>query len=276
MPAEPKEFFEDNQSVDFEIALTALIASTASLVPKVLGKWSFIPIGLGLGLLLLTLVRKMLMMVDENEAFYLNFSMYFIGLFSAISVTYILYSISVSASSLVPIPTNPLDLMAGLSLFLVFESLVFHILITKDFPDYLYFTVQHKIRSSHGSLVGVLLGTIFDYAVVSQIKKLPEALVSDRLKDEVEGIEFQNSTSKSFFWSSVGILLASALLTVFLHFLNLSIARYAMISLIPMLILIPLRMWYVVYGNAKPDQIFGIWFYFSILVLNIIFLLVAI
>jgi hypothetical protein len=272
MAIEPEEFFNYNQSVDFEIALTALIASTVSFVPRVLGEWSYIPIGFGIGLLILTLIRKMLIMVEENEATYLNSTMYFIGFLSAIAITYIFYSISVSITNLLPFPANPLDIMTGLSLFLVFEVLVFHILVTKDFPDYLYFTIKHKIENSRDTWVSNNLGAVFDSIVSSQIRRLPKELISDRLKQEVDVSGLKESSSNSFLWSTLGVLLVSFLLTVSLHFLNLSMLRYFLISIIPMLILLPLRMWYVVYGNARPDQIFGIRFYFSILVITAGFL----
>lgn len=276
MSVAPNEVFNSTQSIDFEVAFSALIATTVTLLPQTMGNLSVIPIFLGVGLLVLTLIRKMLDITGEDELYYLNFTMYFVGLFSTISIIYIFYSVSYLLGLYTPFEFHTLDIMFGITIFVVFSVIYFHLFITKDFPDFVYFSVKQKKQQNQDTKAGRLIGNkLLNYSE-NLITELPINLISDNLKQELSLENSKKSYNISIKYLGLKLIVISAIIIAVMHILDSNIVRIIVASLASLLILIvPIQMWYLRYGRAKPGQIFGKKFYISVWIISFIFLLLG-
>jgi hypothetical protein len=258
--------FSNQKSVDFEITLSALLATLATTVPNPIGGLNIIPISMAVGLLVLTLIRKMIVAADEEIE--LNWTMLLILPFSVISLTYIFFSFSTVLEGITPFAIETVDFMIGLTLGFVLEVFVFHILMPKDLLNYIYERFLYSKKNHTDSRFGKLLGRKMENLLEELFSLAPEDKVDEELQKELD-IDFYQGDLKSPLHATVGVIAISTVAVVVSALVPYPALKHIAISALSSLLVIPFQLWYLLYGAAGHNQVMGKKFYLVWLIATI-------
>lgn len=250
--------FSNQKSVDFEITLSALLVTLATTVPNPIGGLNIIPISMAVGLLVLTLVRKII--VASGEEVNLNWTMLLILPFSVISLTYIFFSFSAVLEGIAPFEIKAVDFMIGLTLGFVLEVFVFHILLTKDLLNYIYERFLYSKKNHTGSGLGQFLSQVMENLLEELFSLAPEDNVDEDLQEELD-IDFYQGDLKSPLHATGGVIAISTTAIIISALVPFPILKHVTISALSSLLVIPFQLWYLLYGAADHNQVMGKKFY---------------
>jgi hypothetical protein len=270
--------YNSNKSIDFEIAFTALITTLVTVVPSnLVGVLATIPIIFSIGLLVITLVRKMIVMSEEGGD-YLKITSYLLNTFSLIPIVYILYNLSMITNEFLFISISPIALTAGLITLIVLETVGFHILVTKDFADFLFFSTIYRKKESNNTKIGKKLGNKSERLVRTLIRQnIPKKYCSQLIRSQIE-VNDSLDDFPPFKQFSSKILTLSFMIVAFFQLLTLSplltLISYSISVVMILALLIPLQVWYLNYGVSTLETIFDLRYYLAMALPGIIYFLV--
>lgn len=250
--------FSNQKSVDFEITLSAVLATLATTVPNPIGGLNIVPVSMAVGLLILTLIRRMIL--ASNEEANLNWTMLLILPFSVISLSYIFFSFSTVLEGLNPFGIKAIDFMIGLSLGFVFEAFVFHILLPKDLLKYVYERFLYSKKNHTDSTLGQSLGRITESLLKELFSLAPKDSIDEDLQDELD-IEFYHGDLMSPLPATAGVIIISSTAVIVSTLVLSPFLKNITITALSSLLVIPFQIWYFLYGAAGRNQVMGKKFY---------------